>query len=91
MSKVTEYRIVIPQEPQTNEVRAASFIRENIKLVCGKKLAIVKDSHSGSVVSLDDFRLRGLPRSIITYFLEKGKGGWKINCSLADNERNAKC
>lgn len=43
MSKITEYRIVIPENPKTNEYRAASFIRENIKLVCGKKIEIVKD------------------------------------------------
>ena len=44
MSRITEYRIVIGQNPEINELRAASFIRENIKLVCGKKLRIVKDS-----------------------------------------------
>ena len=44
MSKITDYRIVIPSAPQTNELRAASFIRENVKLVCGKKLEIVRDN-----------------------------------------------
>jgi len=46
MSKITEYRIVVPSRPETNELRAASFIRENVKLVCGKKLDIVKDSEA---------------------------------------------
>jgi len=46
MSKITEYRIVVPSTPETNELRAASFIRENVKLVCGKKLDIVKDSEA---------------------------------------------
>ena len=46
MSKIVEYRIVVPREPQTNELRAASFIRENIKLVCGKKLPLVKDTET---------------------------------------------
>jgi len=44
MNKIIDYRIVISEFPQLNEMRAASFIRENIKLVCGKKLEIVKDS-----------------------------------------------
>lgn len=42
--KITDYRIVISQNATFNERRAASFIRENVKLVCGKKLAIVYDS-----------------------------------------------
>ena len=44
MSKITDYRIVISEAASTNELRAASFLRENIKLVCGKKLEIVRDS-----------------------------------------------
>ena len=44
MSKITEYRIVTSENPTTNEQRAASFICRNIKLVCGKKVAMVKDS-----------------------------------------------
>lgn len=43
MSKISEYRIVISADAQLNEMRAASFIRENIKLVCGVKLDLVKD------------------------------------------------
>lgn len=46
MSKITEYRIVVPSAPETNELRAAAFIRENVKLVCGKRLDIVKDSEA---------------------------------------------
>ncbi|MBR7117449.1 MAG: MBL fold metallo-hydrolase [Clostridia bacterium] len=42
--KITDYRIVISSDPTFNERRAASFIRENIKLVCGKKLLIVSDT-----------------------------------------------
>ena len=44
MSKITEYRIVTSEHPSTNEQRAASFICRNIKLVCGKKVAMVKDT-----------------------------------------------
>ncbi len=44
MSKITEYRIVIPEKPETNEQRAASFIRQCVKLVCGKKIPLVKDT-----------------------------------------------
>ena len=36
--KITDYRIVISKNALFNERRAASFIRENVKLVCGKKL-----------------------------------------------------
>ncbi len=46
MSKITEYRIVTSAKPQTNEQRAASFIRQNIKLVCGKKVEIVRDTEA---------------------------------------------
>lgn len=42
--KITDYRIVISNDASFNERRAASFIRENIKLVCGKKLHIVTDT-----------------------------------------------
>jgi len=44
MAKITDYIIVIPDKPTENERRAASFIRENVKLVCGKKLSIVSDA-----------------------------------------------
>ena len=44
MAKITDYIIVIPDKPTENELRAASFIRENVKLVCGKKLKIVSDA-----------------------------------------------
>ena len=43
MSKISEYRIVISENAQLNERRAASFIRENIKLVCGTKIDLVSD------------------------------------------------
>lgn len=46
MNKITDYRIVISEHPQFNERRAASFIRENIKLVCGKKLPLVTDGEA---------------------------------------------
>lgn len=44
MAKVTEYTIVIPEKATENELRAAAFLREKIKLVCGKKLPLVRDS-----------------------------------------------
>ena len=44
MSKIVDYRIVISENASTCERRAASFLRTNIKLVCGKTLEIVKDS-----------------------------------------------
>ncbi len=46
MSRISEYRIVISADAQLNEKRAASFIRENIKLVCGVKLDLVKDTEA---------------------------------------------
>lgn len=46
MSKITDYRIVLSAHPQFNERRAASFIRENIKLVCGKKIPLVSDEEA---------------------------------------------
>ncbi len=44
MSKIVDYRIVISENANTSEMRAASFLRSNIKLVCGKTLQIVRDS-----------------------------------------------
>ncbi|MBE6597449.1 MAG: hypothetical protein E7641_07245 [Ruminococcaceae bacterium] len=44
MSKIVDYRIVISENATTSEIRAASFVRTNVKLVCGKTLEIVKDS-----------------------------------------------
>lgn len=52
MSKITQYRIVIPQQAQTNEFRAAAFVRENVKLVCGKKLDIVRDTEPATELEI---------------------------------------
>lgn len=46
MHKISEYKIVISADPQLNEMRAASFLRENIKLVCGVKLDLVTDGET---------------------------------------------
>ena len=43
MRKVTDYVIVVSQKPSENERRAAAFIRDNIRLVCGKLIPIVSD------------------------------------------------
>lgn len=48
MAKIRDYRIVISAHASPSEQRAAAFLRENIKLVCGKKLAIVRDDTSPS-------------------------------------------
>lgn len=37
MSKITDYRIVLAESPRTSELRAACFLREKIKLVCGER------------------------------------------------------
>lgn len=44
MRKVTDYVIVISDNASENERRAAAFIRDNVRLVCGKILPVVKDS-----------------------------------------------
>lgn len=44
MRKVTDYIIVISENASENERRAAAFIRDNIRLVCGKLIPIVTDS-----------------------------------------------
>lgn len=44
MSRITEYVIIVSATATTNERRAASFLRENIKLVCGKAPEIRQDS-----------------------------------------------
>ena len=44
MAKITDYKIIISPTATTNERRAASFLRENIKLVCGKTVAIEHDT-----------------------------------------------
>ena len=43
MAKIVDYTIVMPQKPTENERRAATFLRENIRLVCGKKVPLVTD------------------------------------------------
>ena len=48
MRKITDYVIVISQKPSENERRAAAFIRDNVRLVCGKLLPIVNDSEPAS-------------------------------------------
>lgn len=44
MAKIIDYRIVISAHATENELRAASFLRDNVKLVVGKKLPIVRDA-----------------------------------------------
>ena len=44
MRKVTDYVIVISEHASENERRAAAFIRDNVRLVCGKILPVIKDS-----------------------------------------------
>ena len=44
MRKVTDYVIVISEKASENERRAAAFIRDNVRLVCGKILPVIKDS-----------------------------------------------
>lgn len=46
MRKVTDYVIVISKNASENERRAAAFIRDNIRLVCGKLIPIVNDSQT---------------------------------------------
>ncbi len=48
MRKVTDYVIVISENASENERRAAAFIRDNIRLVCGKILPIINDSEEPS-------------------------------------------
>ncbi len=44
MNKLRAYRIVISEKANANELRAAAFLRDNIRLVIGKTLDIVKDT-----------------------------------------------
>lgn len=44
MAKIIDYRIVIPANASSNEMRAATFLRDNIRLVCGKIIPIVRDT-----------------------------------------------
>ena len=46
MKKVTDYKIVISPKASENERRAASFIRDNIRLVCGKVIPVVYDTEA---------------------------------------------
>ena len=52
MSKITDYRIVLAESPRTSELRAACFLREKIKLVCGKKTTLVKDTEAPSPLEI---------------------------------------
>ncbi len=44
MRKVVDYVIVVSRNASENELRASAFIRDNIRLVCGKILPVVYDS-----------------------------------------------
>lgn len=44
MSKISEYSIVISANANTSERRAASFVRQNVRLVCGRTLPIKTDA-----------------------------------------------
>ncbi len=44
MRKITDYVIVISQNASENERRAAAFIRDNIRLVCGELIPTVSDT-----------------------------------------------
>ncbi|MBE6596060.1 MAG: hypothetical protein E7641_00155 [Ruminococcaceae bacterium] len=44
MSKLRDYRIVISEKANTNELRAAAFIRDNVRLVTGITLETVRDT-----------------------------------------------
>ena len=46
--KISNYRIVISKNPAFNERRAAYFIRDNVKLVCGKAIPVVSDTEEPS-------------------------------------------
>jgi len=49
MRKVSDYKIVITANATENERRAASFIRDNARLVCGKIIPIVYDTETPDV------------------------------------------
>ena len=42
--KIRDYRIIIPKEATMNERRAARFLQEQIKLICGKTVPVLPDS-----------------------------------------------
>lgn len=44
MRKITDCVIIISENASYNELRAAAFLRDNIKLVCGKLIPIMRDS-----------------------------------------------
>ncbi len=44
MKKIIDHVIVISSNASENELRAAAFLRDNIRLVCGKIIPIVRDS-----------------------------------------------
>ena len=46
MSRVIDYRIVISENATDNEKRAAAFLRNNIRLVCGELVPIVTDAEA---------------------------------------------
>ena len=46
MTKVVDYVIVISEKATENERRAAAFIRDNIRLVCGKIISILYDTET---------------------------------------------
>ena len=44
MAKFVDYRIILSNTANISEKRAASFVRQNLKLVCGKTIPIVTDN-----------------------------------------------
>ncbi len=52
MAKITEYRIVISENAGATDKRAAAFLCNNIKLVCGRKIPIVTDATVPSALEI---------------------------------------
>lgn len=46
MEQIRDYRVVIPSDATENELRAAAFIRENVRLVTGRAIPLVRDTEA---------------------------------------------
>ena len=99
MSKITDYRIIIPSCPLRAERRAAAFLREKIKLICGKSIDILPDMAEPTALeivlgctnreTLDGIDLKRNPRGDWEYIIKKyGDRLYLTSCTDSKEQKN---
>lgn len=77
MKKVTDYVIVVSLNATENERRAAAFIRDNIRLVCGKLIPIVNDNQPAveNEIVVGETNREKLDGLVINRYRDNSSGG----------------